>query len=53
MKATFPSRSPRWNHSWPARLAVVAIVWASSATGAGTLEQVATTEIVAVEGSDI
>lgn len=53
MKATFPSRSPRWNHSWSARLAVVAIVWASSVPGAGALEQVAMTEIVAVEGSDI
>ena len=53
MKATFPSPRPRWNRGWPVRLATVAIVWASSATGAGALEPVATTEIVAIEGTEV
>ena len=53
MKANFPSPRPRWNRNWPARLAAVAVVWASSATGAGALERVATTEIVAIEGTEV
>jgi hypothetical protein len=53
MKATFPSPRPRWNRGWPVRLATVAVVWASSATGAGALEPVTTTEIVAIEGTEV
>jgi hypothetical protein len=53
MKAIYPSPHPRWHCSWPAWLATVAILWASSATSAGALQPMATTEIVAVEGTEI
>ncbi|MDA0338090.1 MAG: hypothetical protein O2782_23210 [bacterium] len=53
MKATLPSPRPRWDSSWPVRLALVTILWANSATSAGALEPMASTEVIAVEGTEV
>ena len=51
MKAISSSPHSRWQHVRPLGLVLAVIVWASSASGAGG--NMATTEIVAVEGTEV